>query len=217
MDKRQNDCPFQLEVNGEWFCGKITDANVVCPDTIDFRACGDYPYKKRRKMVEEILAAKPLKVVKCKSCGADITWIETQNGRSMPCNFPAVKYQANRKGKSQIVTVTGRVIRADVITDDDKQTPEAVKMQYIIKPKNNKFEIGFFQLSTVTHRAGDGSCYPKDIYEYDFTVVDKADMLDAAILTAKRLNDTLFPCNPDAAKCNTETPPPPQPQETKKD
>lgn len=66
-------------------------------------------------------------------------------------------------------------------------------MQYIIKPKNNKFEIGFFQLSTVTRRAGDGSYYPKDVYEYDFTVVDNADTLDAAILTAKRLNDTLHP------------------------
>ncbi len=67
-------------------------------------------------------SSKPLKVVKCKSCGAQITWIVTQNGRSMPCDFPAVKYQENRKGKSQIVTSDGRVVRADVITDDDKQT-----------------------------------------------------------------------------------------------
>lgn len=121
-DKRQNDCPLQLLVDGKWICGKISEVNVDCPDMSDFRACGDYPYKKRRAIIDEIIASRPLKVVKCKSCGADITWIETQNGRSMPCNFPAVKYQANRKGKSQIVTITGRVIRADVITDDDKQT-----------------------------------------------------------------------------------------------
>lgn len=32
----------------------------------------------------------PLRVCKCKSCGADIVWIKTTNGKSMPCDATAV-------------------------------------------------------------------------------------------------------------------------------
>ena len=50
-----------------------------------------------------------MKIVKCKSCGAPIVWIETVNGKAMPCDAEAVEYQENRKGKSQIVTEDGKV------------------------------------------------------------------------------------------------------------
>ena len=36
-----------------------------------------------------------MKVTTCKSCGAKIVWIKTQNGRSMPCNEEQVEYQKN--------------------------------------------------------------------------------------------------------------------------
>lgn len=39
-----------------------------------------------------------IKITKCKSCGASITWIKTKNGRVMPCDVPAVDYQENYKG-----------------------------------------------------------------------------------------------------------------------
>lgn len=51
---RQNDCPFQIQDGDEWFCGKITDARVVCPDMADFKACGGYPYKKLKEFCEEL-------------------------------------------------------------------------------------------------------------------------------------------------------------------
>lgn len=51
----------------------------------------------------------------CKSCGAAIVWIETQNGRKMPCNAEAVDYQENRKGASVIVTEDGKVVRGTII------------------------------------------------------------------------------------------------------
>ena len=51
---RQNDCPFQIQDGDEWFCGKITDARVVCPDMADFKACGGYPYKKFKDFCEEL-------------------------------------------------------------------------------------------------------------------------------------------------------------------
>lgn len=57
-----------------------------------------------------------MRVVKCKSCGASIVWIETKNGRNMPCDADAVDYQENYKGKSTIVTEDGRVLKASIIT-----------------------------------------------------------------------------------------------------
>lgn len=39
-------------------------------------------------------------MAKCKSCGADIVWIETVNGKKMPCNSE----------KTTIVTEDGKTI-----------------------------------------------------------------------------------------------------------
>lgn len=59
----------------------------------------------------------PIKT-KCKSCGASIVWIKTQNGRSMPCDADPVNYQKNYKGASLIVTAEGAVIRGDIVEND---------------------------------------------------------------------------------------------------
>lgn len=56
-----------------------------------------------------------MKITKCKSCGTSITWIKTQNERSMPCDVHAVDYQENYKGNATIVTDGGRVLRANII------------------------------------------------------------------------------------------------------
>ena len=68
-----------------------------------------------------------MKIVKCKSCGAPIVWIETVNGKSMPCDAEAVEYQENRKGKSQIVTESGNVVRGDIVANaPDTLLPKVV-------------------------------------------------------------------------------------------
>lgn len=56
-----------------------------------------------------------MEVKKCKFCGAPIVWLKTQNGRPMPCNAAAVKYQENYKGKDVIVLSDGKVIKATVV------------------------------------------------------------------------------------------------------
>lgn len=71
-----------------------------------------------------------IKITKCKSCGASITWIKTQNGHTMPCNVPAVDYQENYKGKDTIVTEEGRVLRVSVF-----KTPLASGLQPVIDGK----------------------------------------------------------------------------------
>lgn len=58
-----------------------------------------------------------MKITKCKSCGASITWIKTQNGRVIPCDVPAVDYQENYKGSAIIITEDGRVLRANIISN----------------------------------------------------------------------------------------------------
>lgn len=56
-----------------------------------------------------------MRIVNCKSCGAPIVWIKTQNGKNMPCDAAAVEYQENYKGKSTVVTEDGRVLKATII------------------------------------------------------------------------------------------------------
>lgn len=56
-----------------------------------------------------------MEIKKCKFCGAPIVWLKTQNGRPMPCNADAVKYQENYKGKDVIVLSDGKVIKATVV------------------------------------------------------------------------------------------------------
>lgn len=54
-------------------------------------------------------------ITKCRSCGADIIFITTENGRKMPCDAAAVDYQDNIKGKDVVVTDAGKVLKASVV------------------------------------------------------------------------------------------------------
>ena len=56
-----------------------------------------------------------MEIKTCKFCGAPIVWLKTQNGRPMPCDAAAVKYQENYKGKDVIVLSDGKVIKATVV------------------------------------------------------------------------------------------------------
>ena len=48
----------------------------------------------------------------CKSCGAEIIWIETVNGKKMPCDPEQVVYTAQKGGPLKIVTPNGEVLSA---------------------------------------------------------------------------------------------------------
>lgn len=78
---------------------------------------------RRRTMAE-------IKITKCKSCGASITWIKTKNGRVMPCDVPAVDYQENYKGTDTVVTDDGRVLRVMIF-----KNPSPSGLQPIIDGK----------------------------------------------------------------------------------
>lgn len=64
-----------------------------------------------------------MKICKCRSCGADIVWIKTTSGKSMPCDATAVPYQNNERGKDVIVLENGEVIHASVVKLSGVLTP----------------------------------------------------------------------------------------------
>lgn len=51
-------------------------------------------------------------MAKCKSCGADIVWIQTLGGKPMPCDAKPIPFVEDSTGSLNLVTSEGRVIRA---------------------------------------------------------------------------------------------------------
>ena len=49
-------------------------------------------------------------MAKCKSCGAEIAWIETVGGKKMPCGAQMVTYWERAKAKGKIITPNGEVL-----------------------------------------------------------------------------------------------------------
>ena len=89
-----------------------------------------------------------IKITKCKSCGASITWIKTKNGRVMPCDVPAVDYQENYKGTDTVVTDDGRVLRVMVF-----KNPSPSGLQPII---DGKGYISHFATCPYANKYDDG-------------------------------------------------------------
>lgn len=55
-----------------------------------------------------------LRVTRCKSCGAEIVFIGTGGGNSIPCNAKTLPYWQAKDGKHRIVTPNGEVLSADL-------------------------------------------------------------------------------------------------------
>lgn len=49
---------------------------------------------------------------KCKSCGAQIIWVPTVNGKAMPCDAKPIPYEEDPTGNLTLVTPDGRVVKA---------------------------------------------------------------------------------------------------------
>ena len=47
---------------------------------------------------------------RCKACGAQIRWIRTKSGKSMPCDPQPVPYWQRPKARGKVVTPGGDVI-----------------------------------------------------------------------------------------------------------
>jgi len=67
-----------------------------------------------------------LSIVTCRFCGKPIIWIQTINGKNMPCDAEVVEYQENKKGAALIVTERGAVVRGDIVNNNPKSPLEKV-------------------------------------------------------------------------------------------
>lgn len=47
---------------------------------------------------------------RCKACGAEIIWIKTPTGKSMPCDKEPVMYWQKQGAKGKVVTKNGEVL-----------------------------------------------------------------------------------------------------------
>lgn len=54
-----------------------------------------------------------MNVTFCKKCGMHIVWINTTQGKHMPCNAAPVEYWPVKGGSQRIVTPDGRVIACE--------------------------------------------------------------------------------------------------------
>jgi len=60
---------------------------------------------------------------KCKRCEADIIWIKTAKGKSMPCDAKVTYYiQKAKGGKQRIVTPNGEVLSCEYTDDPNSAT-----------------------------------------------------------------------------------------------
>ena len=48
-------------------------------------------------------------MAKCKGCGAEIIWIKSAGGKSIPCDPEQVLYWERSRGKGKVVTTNGEV------------------------------------------------------------------------------------------------------------
>lgn len=56
----------------------------------------------------------PMRVAKCRGCGAPIVWIRTTGGKSMPCDAEPVLYREKAGAAGKIITPNGMVLSCEL-------------------------------------------------------------------------------------------------------
>lgn len=63
---------------------------------------------------------RPPKFGRCKGCGAPIVWIESVNGKMIPCDAALVQFVVHPGGSLRIVQQNGSVVTAEREQDVEK-------------------------------------------------------------------------------------------------
>lgn len=58
----------------------------------------------------------------CRGCGAEIVWIKTVSGKSMPCDASPVYYNMMAGDNDRIVCPDGVVISCEIVADPNRST-----------------------------------------------------------------------------------------------
>lgn len=75
----------------------------------------------------------------CRGCGAEIVWIQTPAGKSMPCDAEAVPYWQRKGGHAKIVTPGGEVVSAELTGMPGMQTGWGYMSHFATCPRSEDF------------------------------------------------------------------------------
>lgn len=78
-------------------------------------------------------------MAKCKGCGAEIIFIRTAGGKSMPCEPAQLPYWARNGAKDKIVTPNGEVISCDYAGEIGKETGLGYLPHWATCPAGDRF------------------------------------------------------------------------------
>lgn len=81
-----------------------------------------------------------MKRSKCRGCGAEIIWIRTASGKSMPCDPVPVAYWKKEKAPGKVTTPNGEVISCVFDGDMDKATGIGYISHFSTCPKASSFK-----------------------------------------------------------------------------
>ena len=80
-----------------------------------------------------------MRTTQCRACGAEIGFIKTVAGKSIPVDAEEVMYWQNQDGAKKIVTPNGEVISADLEGDPNKATGIGFVSHFATCPCADKF------------------------------------------------------------------------------
>ena len=81
-------------------------------------------------------------MAKCRGCGADIIWIKTPAGKSMPCDPEQIVYWQKVGAPGKIVTPNGDVISCEFCGESSKATGIGYRPHWFTCPEAGSFKKG---------------------------------------------------------------------------
>lgn len=81
-----------------------------------------------------------MQIGKCRGCGAQIVWIRTNSGKSMPCNSVPVTYWEKAKAAGKVTTPNGETVSCEFEGDIDKATGIGYISHFSTCPQAKKFK-----------------------------------------------------------------------------
>lgn len=76
----------------------------------------------------------------CRGCGAEIVWVKTTAGKSMPCNPGAVPFWARPGAPGKAITPLGKVVSCDFIGERDRVSGFGYVSHFSTCPKAKEFK-----------------------------------------------------------------------------
>lgn len=80
-----------------------------------------------------------MKISQCRACGAEIMFIKSVAGKTIPVNVEQITYQQKAGGSMKVVTPNGEVISGELTVDPQKATGIGYISHFATCPEADKF------------------------------------------------------------------------------